>query len=407
MTSPAPLVVYDDALARQFAPYSLTRPLASMRAGAELIGRRWSLAFAQPDKAHAHFLSSPHLDGFTEFGGVSAATGVLAPGTIVANARCVVALDARAQSGDVWIVGDDVAAVRLAKPVPAEAFRDGSLELGSVASATAKRESLHGRWLEAPWDLVGQLTELLFADAASLAAHFAESGVAGGERLGSRAIVIEKGAVVEPHVVLDASLGAIVIRATAHVSAFSRIAGPCVIGARTQILGGRISGSSIGEDCRIHGDLSASIFVGHGNKAHEGFVGHTVVGRWANLGAGTTTSNLKNNYGTVKMWSPSGEQDTALTFLGSLIGDHAKLGIGTMLGTGTVVGAGANIFGSVQPAKHVAPFAWGDAPPYGTFAIDKFLTVTERVMARRNVTLDSALRAVLTRAHALADTGDW
>jgi UDP-N-acetylglucosamine diphosphorylase/glucosamine-1-phosphate N-acetyltransferase len=180
-----------------------------------------------------------------------------------------------------------------------------------------------------------------------------------------------------------------------------------VIGERTQVFGGRINGCAIGEDCRVHGDVSTSVFFGHGNKGHEGFIGHSVVGRWANLGAGTTTSNLKNSYGAVKMWSPAGERDTGLTFLGSLIGDHAKLGIGTMLGTGTNVGAGANVFGTVRPPKRVPPFAWGDAPPYEQFSLDKFLEVAARVMKRRGYTLDDAQRAVLSAAHALGGAAEW
>ena len=402
--SATPLVVYDDVVARQFAPFSLTRPLAAMRAGAELIERRWSAAFANAASA---FISSPHLDGFSEFDGPAAAHGVLAPGTIVANARCIVALAARAHGGNVWRVGNDIAAVRLAKPLAAEAFRDGSLELASLAPPGATAHTLPGRWVGVPWDLIGQLPDQVHEDAEVFAAQSAATAAPGGERFGSHPVVVEPGAHLEPFVVLDSTLGPIVIRASAHLDAFTRVSGPCVIGARTHILGGRISGCAIGDDCRIHGDVSASIFVGHANKAHEGFVGHSVIGRWANLGAGTTTSNLKNSYGAVKMWTPDGDRETGLTFLGSLIGDHAKLGIGAMLGTGTVVGAGANVFGAMRPSKHVPPFAWGDAPPYETFSLEKFLQVADRVMQRRNAPMGAAMREVLTRAHALGDTGEW
>jgi UDP-N-acetylglucosamine diphosphorylase/glucosamine-1-phosphate N-acetyltransferase len=401
VTTPRPLVVYDDAQARTFAPFSLTRPLGSVRAGAELIGRRWQHAFGI---GNASFLSSPHLDGFGE-NGETAATGVCAPGTVIANARAAVALDGRATDGDAWTVGGELAAVRLDRAVPAEAFRDGSLDLASFAGT--RRQALAGWWLNAPWDLVGHLPAMLQHDADLVAVSNRAIGVSGGERLGQHPVVIEAGATVEPFVVFDATLGAIVVRAGAHLAAFTRVAGPCVIGAHTQVFGGRVSGSSIGEHCRIHGDLSASIVLGHTNKGHEGFVGHSVIGRWANLGAGTTTSDLKNNYGSVRLWTPQGETATGLTFLGALIGDHAKLGIGTMLGTGTVIGGGANVFGTMRPPKRVPPFAWGDAPPYETFSLDKFLVVAERAMARRNVPLDDGLRAVLTRAHALADTGDW
>jgi UDP-N-acetylglucosamine diphosphorylase / glucose-1-phosphate thymidylyltransferase / UDP-N-acetylgalactosamine diphosphorylase / glucosamine-1-phosphate N-acetyltransferase / galactosamine-1-phosphate N-acetyltransferase len=151
---------------------------------------------------------------------------------------------------------------------------------------------------------------------------------------------------------------------------------------------------------KVNGEISSSILIGHCNKGHDGFVGHSVVGRWANLGADTVTSNLKNSYGSVALWTPRGVEETGLQFLGSLIGDHVKTGIGTRLTTGCVLGAGANVFGTRMPPKAVAPFAWGEAPDWGTFALDKFLEVTERVMARRDVVLDDGMRACLSAAHA-------
>ena len=117
-------------------------------------------------------------------------------------------------------------------------------------------------------------------------------------------------------------------------------------------------------------------------------------------GAATVTSNLKNSYGPVQLWTPAGVRETGLQFLGSLIGDHAKTGIGTRLTTGCVVGAGANLFGTAMPPKVVAPFAWGEAPQWETFALEKFLEVSERVMARRNVTLSPRMRECLRAAHA-------
>jgi UDP-N-acetylglucosamine diphosphorylase / glucose-1-phosphate thymidylyltransferase / UDP-N-acetylgalactosamine diphosphorylase / glucosamine-1-phosphate N-acetyltransferase / galactosamine-1-phosphate N-acetyltransferase len=410
------LVVYDDVTARRFAPFSLTRPLGTVRAGAEIIAQRWAGVFAGHD---VYLLSSPHLEGFPD--AVSHAPGILPPGTIIANSRCVVALGSRATHGDVWRVGEEIAAVRLAKAIPAEAFRDGSMDLEHLVSLKGAVATLSGRWMSAPWDLIGQLPVQLTEDVAALAestpgidwqsrntlAEMRGGGLPPLSVSGQHKLLIEEGAHIEPHVVFDTSAGDVIVCAGAHISAFSRIAGPCYVGRGTHILGGRISGSSIGDDCRVHGDVSASIFIGHANKGHEGFVGHSVIGRWANLGAGTTTSNLKNSYGAVRMWTPEGERGTDLTFLGSLIGDHAKLGIGTMLGTGTVIGAGANIFGNMRPPKRVPPFAWGDAPPYGTFTLPKFLDVAGRVMERRKITLDENMKRILSAAYALAPTDEW
>jgi hypothetical protein len=113
----------------------------------------------------------------------------------------------------------------------------------------------------------------------------------------------------------------------------------------------------------------------------------------------TTTSNLKNTYGPVQLWTPTGVRDTGQQFLGTLFGDHSKTGIGTTLNAGTVVGAGANIFGSGFPPKAVPPFAWGDSEPYDTYDVAKFLAVAERVMARRHVELGEGARKQLAEAH--------
>jgi hypothetical protein len=142
-----------------------------------------------------------------------------------------------------------------------------------------------------------------------------------------------------------------------------------------------------------------SVLLGHSNKSHDGFVGHSYLGRWVNLGAGTTTSNLKNTYGTVALWTPEGVRDSGLQFLGTLFGDHAKTGIGLRLTTGSVIGAGANVYGSVMPGKHVEPFAWGEAGALGAYRLDKFVAVAARAMARREVTLGADGRAQLAAAY--------
>ena len=127
--------------------------------------------------------------------------------------------------------------------------------------------------------------------------------------------------------------------------AFTRINGPCYIGRKVNVLGGEISGCSIGDVCKVRGEVSNTIFLGHSNKGHDGFVGHSYLGRWVNLGASTVTSNLKNTYGTVALWTPSGVRDTGMQFLGTMFGDHVKTGIGLRLTTGSVLGAGANVYG--------------------------------------------------------------
>jgi UDP-N-acetylglucosamine diphosphorylase/glucosamine-1-phosphate N-acetyltransferase len=200
---------------------------------------------------------------------------------------------------------------------------------------------------------------------------------------------------VEPGVVFDTRQGAIVLEAGVEVRHGTRLEGPFYAGEKSRLLGDSLRASVLGPRCTVKGELSTTVFLGYANKAHDGFVGHSVIGHWVNLGAGTTTSNLKNTYGEVSLALGGTRLATGRQFLGSLIGDHAKTAIGTMLATGTVIGAGANVFGAGQVPKYVPPFAWG-------FDRDErmneegFLTVAARVMPRREVAFTAEHRDALS-----------
>lgn len=385
--------LYDDARARRAEPFALTRPFSELRAGGLLVRERWARVLGLEPGGR---LGAAHLASFAEFDSPPACdgAGALPAGAIVVNARCAPALHAIPSGVGRVRCDGRVAAVRLATATPAAVFADGSRALDDLVADGTERAA-DGWWMDRPWDLVRHLPAMLAADIPTLA-----DGLGGPPShvtvIGDQAVFVHPTAKIEPYVVCDTTAGPILIQAGASIAAFTRLVGPCIIGASTQVLGGRVSGSSIGEHCRIHGELSASIFVGHANKGHDGFVGHSILGRWSNLGAGTTTSNLKNTYGAVQAWSPDGDQDTGLQFLGSLIGDHAKTAIGTRLTTGAVVGAGANVLEAGLTPKVIAPFAFGD----GTYRLDKFLEVAARVMSRRQVTLSEEHRACLAAAHA-------
>ena len=128
--------------------------------------------------------------------------------------------------------------------------------------------------------------------------------------------------------------------------------------------------------------------LGHTNKAHDGFLGHAYLGKWVNLGAMTTNSDLKNNYRPVRVWTPSGVTDTGHNKVGCFLGDHVKTGIGMLLNTGTVVGAGANLYGSVMPPSYVEPFSWGQGDDLTEYRLAEFVDTARAAMARRGVDLD-------------------
>jgi UDP-N-acetylglucosamine diphosphorylase/glucosamine-1-phosphate N-acetyltransferase len=340
------------------------------------------------------------LAGFDEAGSAPmVAIATLPAGSWIANARFAPALD-RAPQGDLLHADGRIAAVRIDSELPIDALADGSLALDSFTLKAGEPAQIGGWWMDEVWDYVRQLTPMLEADLPILGASMTKGVPRGAIAVGEHPVFVAEGAVVEPSVCFDTSAGPILLCAGSHVQAFTRLVGPLYVGEHSILTTDRIAASSIGDTCKVHGELNNAIFLGHSNKGHDGFVGHSMLGRWVNLGAGTITSNLKNTYGPVHLWTPGGVRDTGMQFLGTMFGDHAKTGIGTRLTTGCVLGAGANVFGSEMPPKAVAPFAWGEAGEFETYHVDKFLQVAERMMARRHVPLGDAMRTQLARAHA-------
>ncbi|MEO5568353.1 MAG: putative sugar nucleotidyl transferase [Gemmatimonadaceae bacterium] len=386
------VVLHDDAVARGFEPFSLTRPISTLVSGTLPIFARWERMGLTP----TGFLAAEHLADFDE--GLEA-SHELPSGTIVANSRFAPALDASMDDADgVWTSAGRVVAVRLTRGLRAADLRAGSIPLELIAAPDARMREIQGWWHDEVWDFLRLLPTVLAADIVTMGNRKDATPIRSSEHvrvLGSHP-VIECGATIDPFVVLDASGGPILIEAGATIHSFTRINGPCYIGPNAIIMGGDISGCSFGPVSKIRGEISGSIVLGYSNKGHEGFVGNSYLGRWVNLGAGTTTSNLKNTYGQVALWTPTGIRPTGMQFLGTMFGDHVKTGIGTTLTTGTVLGAGANVFGSQMPPKAVAPFSWGEGEPYDLYAIDKFLVTAETVMGRRKLQMSEGMKRQLT-----------
>lgn len=166
-----------------------------------------------------------------------------------------------------------------------------------------------------------------------------------------------------PGVVIDASDGKVYISDNVKIEPFTYIKGPVYIGKNTTIRSGsHLYGPlSIGDNCKISGEIINSVFMSYVNKQHYGFVGHSYLCSWVNLGAGTTTSNLKNNYSTIRVKWNNEETDTKTIFLGSIIGDFTKTGINTMLNTGSIIGISSNVFGGGYQDKYIKSFEWVEA----------------------------------------------
>jgi UDP-N-acetylglucosamine diphosphorylase / glucose-1-phosphate thymidylyltransferase / UDP-N-acetylgalactosamine diphosphorylase / glucosamine-1-phosphate N-acetyltransferase / galactosamine-1-phosphate N-acetyltransferase len=400
------LYLYDDHRARGFEPFALTRPISELCAGAMITRRRWASVCGEPV---AGIIAAEHLLDFSEFDSPPAVARIIPPRARVASSRCIPLLSA-GPAADVWICRGRVAAVRTRHSLDPATLASDDANLESLVASDARTAEIAGRWVDDVWDYIRDLPDQLMDDIPRIATSLAldEITSARATRVGEHPLFVERGAIIEPHTLFDLRTGPALVRSRATIQAFTRVVGPCVIGEASTVTTDRIATSSVGEHCKVHGELSVSIVLGYTNKAHDGFVGHSYLGRWVNLGAGTITSNLKNTYGPVQLWTPEGLRDTGMTFLGAFIGDYARTGIGVRLTTGTVVGAGANIYGLAAP-KTIPPFAWGEAVPFAAFELPKLMQVAERQMARREVPLTEQARRALAAAHArgLDTTRAW
>lgn len=391
------LYLFDDRQARRWAPLTLTRPAGELLYGCLTMRRRAELVFGVPCLGH---LSRSDLGGFDEPGGapVIERDEVVDEGTrVFLSSRAVPAfaeveipaarrrimVDGRPAG---WIVpeGDDA-------PI------DEWMRTPERAPSDAEAIELDGHLLEHVWDLVDRNAEQLSADIEQLwpRDHATPEGMI---RIGEHTVSLGDGAEIEPGVHVDVREGPVRLDDGARVEGPARITGPLYVGRDSTVLGGSVGVSSIGPVCLVHGEVTDSVFLGYDNKAHDGHIGHAYLGRWVNLGAFTTNSDLKNNYRTVRVWTLDGEKDTGLLKVGCFVGDHVKTGIGTVLNTGTVIGAGSNVFGGLMPPTVVPPFSWGAGSDLRDHRLEKFMETTQRVMARREQGLTPGVTRILRTA---------
>lgn len=212
-------------------------------------------------------------------------------------------------------------------------------------------------------------------------------------------IFVEEGARVSCSII-NATEGPVYIGKDAEIMEGSIIKGPFALCDHATVkMGAKIYGdTTIGPHCKVGGEVSNSIFIGYSNKGHDGFLGNAVIGEWCNIGADTNSSNLKNNYGNVKVWNyAEGKQiDTGLQFCGLLMGDHSKCGINTMFNTGTVIGISSNIYGAEFPPKFIPSFSWGGVHDgWQEHDFHKAEIASNKMMNRRNLTLSEIDKQIL------------
>lgn len=255
-------------------------------------------------------------------------------------------------------------------------------------------------WLDFPWNYVELNTQEISNDISIFESQtkLQNTILKDVTLLNPENTYISNTAKIYPSVFLNAENGPIIIDDEAEIFPFSYIVGPVFIGKNAVIKSNSriLSGTTIGPSSKVAGEITHSIFHSYSNKQHDGFLGHSYMCPWVNLGADTNNSNLKNNYLPVKVPVNGTEINTELQFAGLFAGDHAKSGINTMFNTGTVLGCFANVYGGDYPHKFIPNFAWGNNRPFRTYHLNKAIKTARIVKTRRNKQI-SDIEEVLIR----------
>lgn len=276
----------------------------------------------------------------------------------------------------------------------------------SIAGLEAVRtRSAEGLLVNRPWQILSALGRTIAFDISTDRPGRSRE-VDPAIALGDAPIAIHASARILPGVVIDAEHGPVAIHEDAVIRPHATLIGPCAIGRGSTVAEGAVirGNTVIGPHCKVGGEISGTIFQGFSNKAHDGFLGDSIIGEWVNIGAGSDNSNLLNTYGevSVRLSADTPRERTGRQFMGAIVGDHVKLAIGSRIMTGTVLGTGAMIALSTPPPGLVPAFAWlTDDDPSGArrFRFEKFEETMRTVMKRRTREPGAAYVAALRQLH--------
>ena len=408
------LCLFEDDKIENFLPIVDTRSVYQLRLGAKTLHRRIWDKTGRPARL---FHVRPHLTALMssqfnvpintipEGASVLFVNGrlVSAPSTFY---RMLLDITHTQNEAKVFMRGEDVVAAWLPK-APTDLLEQPAITRASFEGAREENVSGDIVLIEHLWHIMDYLHDTLLDDIQQLI-QYIPSLDRSRSKIDPHAVVINPADIyvanqvqVAPGAILNASEGPIYLDEGVRIMESAIVKGPVYIGPQSVVkIQTNIEQSAVGPVCKVAGEIHSAIFQSYSNKAHAGFVGNTYIGSWCNIGADSNTSNLRNDYAQVTLFSkklglyePTGRQ-----FLGLIMGDHSKCGINTMFNTGTLVGVSCNLYGGGFQPRYVPSFSWGG--PEGElvpFRIDKAIQVAERVMARRNIELTDGEKELLHR----------
>ncbi|MGM0545792.1 MAG: putative sugar nucleotidyl transferase [Bacteroidota bacterium] len=388
------LCFFEDSHASTFHPLTLTRPIDDLRLGILTISEKWKKAL---NPSQVNRIVRSELSGVFESGSINTDQNCIwINSRYLPTAKLINQINELSQ-GQYLQYNDTPVAAKVGGSVSQQWLEDGAPDFNTLFVL----ESTDFFAINNLWDLFQLNGREITRDIELMnppknnSTNISDQAVL--ENRGH--IYIEEGTTIEAGCVLNASKGPIYVGKNATIMAGSVIRGPVAICEDAIVkLGARIYGeTTIGPVCKVGGEVSNTLFHSYSNKAHDGYIGNSVVGQWCNFGAGTTISNLKTNYSNIKIadWKTGEEFDTGQQFFGVIFGDHSKTAINSVINSGTICGVHCNLLSRDFPPKMIPSFSWVGSNVIQTYRLDKAFQSVESMMGRRNVSLTEEYRNML------------
>lgn len=407
--------IVEDQGYKNLYPLTKTRPVFGLRCGRFTIEER-ILRVLDPYIERVHYIMRPELEGVwkhrncastsIDFSIPARGNNLFINGRVLLDEKVLQEIIQNIQQKRpfVWKDGEQWIAIYHPEGSPcftAEDLKTGTLDLSGIEAHSFRDQA----FILYPWDLIRYNSNMICKDFLFIKKQLKRlmypplpENVVIFKR---KSLIVGRYAEIHPFVTLDCSEGPIIIGDSVKIEAGSYIKGPasigadCLISANTKLY----NNTTLGTTCKVGGEISHSIIHGYSNKRHSGFLGNSYLGEWINIGAGSTNSNLKNNYNTVSVRINGEKVDTHTQFIGLFMGDHSRAAIGTRFNTATFVGVGCNVFGSGLTPHHIDDFSWGGMEYTEIYNFQKFINNAYRMMIRRERELAKAELELLYRLY--------
>jgi len=371
-------ILFDDQSRISLRPLTFFRPVSAIRVGILTISEKWETYLRQP----VSFLTDLYLQ--EKYKLKVSNDNFLINGSVLPNQQLL--SEILALEKDTSLVSDNIV---VALHLSAENLK----QFANGVSPFLKRQTVKSSFekITNTWDIFGLNKKAISDDFKLITANRKSAAISATNQVLGSNLFVEEGVSIECSSI-NTLKGPVYLGNNAEVMQGCHIEGPAVLCNHSVLKIGTLlyKGTTIGPWCKAGGEINNSVMFGYSSKAHDGFMGDSVIAEWCNLGAGTTTSNLKNNYEPVKQWSYSENKfvSTGLQFCGLVMGDHTKTGISSMFNSGTTAGVCSNIFGVSYQRNFIPSFVWGGTSGFRKHKLEEAMETAKAVYARRELAFD-------------------